>query len=204
MIFNVKPSPYLLVVDDERVVLATLEMGLTRAGYSIGTAESVEEAEAALANKRPDLVILDVNLSGRNGLDLAEELSIDQIPFLMLSAYSEMETVERATQYGALGYLVKPVDTRQLIPAIEAALVRAEDISSLQATGQQLQSALDSEREISIAIGITMVKYRLDRKAAFELLRKTARNQRRKLTVLAAEIISASETLNFGNHGSID
>jgi len=97
-----------------------------------------------------------------------------------------------------LAYLVKPVDTPQLVPAIRAALARAGDIHGLEATERQLQQALNSEREISIAIGITMVQYRLDRKAAFELLRKTARSQGRKLAVLAAEVIGASETLNLG------
>lgn len=205
MISDVKSSPYLLLVDDERIVLATLGMGLIRAGYLVSTAESVEEAETILANgDRPDLVILDVNLPGKSGLDLAEELSIGHIPFLMLSAYNDSQIVHQAAKHGALGYLVKPVDTRQLVPAIESALIRAEEFKGLQTTGQQLQNALDNERQISVAIGITMEKYHLDRSAAFDLLRKTARGQRRKLAALAAEVIQASETLNFGNQQPID
>ena len=190
----------ILLVDDDRLVLSTLSRGLTGAGYSVNTAESVNDAEAFLASgERPNLAILDVNMPGRSGLELAERLrSFDHIPFLLLTAYSDKEIVDRATACGALGYLVKPVDTPQLLPAIKAALARAEEIQSLQATGRQLQEALDSEREISIAIGITMMQYRLDRKAAFELLRKTARSQNRKLAELAADVIKASETLNLG------
>ncbi len=118
---------------------------------------------------------------------------------MLLTAYSDQLIVEQAAAYGALGYLVKPVDTRQLVPAIEAALARATELRSLRMTGQQLQNALNSEREISVAVGITMVQYRLGRKAAFDLLRKTARNQRRKLAELAIEIINASEALNLGS-----
>jgi len=190
----------ILLVDDDRLVLSTLSMGLVRAGHRVITASSTDDAEALLVSgERPDLAILDVRMPGTSGLELAERLrSLDHIPFMLLTAYSDQETVDRATACGALGYLVKPVDTPQLIPAIKAALARARDIHGLEATERQLQRALNNEREISIAIGITMVQYRLDRKAAFELLRKTARNQGRKLAVLAVEVISASEALNLG------
>lgn len=191
----------LLLVDDERLVLATLSQGLSRAGYMVNTAESVDEAETALASgERPDLVILDVSMPGRNGLELAERLRLfDHIPFMLLTAYSDQEIVEQAATCGALGYLVKPVDTRQLVPSIEAALARATELRGLRATGQQLQKALDKERDISIAIGITMMQYRLGRKAAFELLRKNARSQRRSLAELAMDVVKASETLNLGS-----
>lgn len=191
----------LLLVDDERLVLATLGQGLSRAGYTVSTAESVDEAEATLASgERPDLVILDVSMPVRNGLELAERLRLfDHIPFMLLTAYSDQQIVEQAASSGALGYLVKPVDTRQLVPAIEAALARATELRSLRITGQQLQNALDKERDISIAIGITMAQYRLGRRAAFELLRKNARNQRRSLAELAMDVIKASETLNLGS-----
>lgn len=190
----------ILLVDDDRLVSSTLTMGLGRAGYRVLAAESVEEAEAILASgERPDLAILDVRMPGASGLELADRLrSLDHVPFMLLTAYGDQETVDRATASGALGYLVKPIDTPQLIPAIQAALARARDIHGLQATERQLQRALDSEREISIAIGITMLQYHLDRKAAFELLRKSARDKGRKLSELAVDVISASETLNLG------
>lgn len=198
---NINSKHSLLLVDDERLVLATLAQGLSRAGYTVSTAESVDEAEATLASgERPELVILDVSMPGRSGLELAERLhAFDYIPFLLLTAYSDQEIVEQAAACGALGYLVKPVDTRQLVPAIEAALARAAELRSLRMTGQQLQNALDRERDISIAIGIAMVQYRLGRKAAFELLRKTARSQRRNLAELSMEVIRASEALNLGD-----
>jgi response regulator NasT len=190
----------ILLVDDDRLVLVTLAQGLTLAGYNVSSVESVDDAEALLASgERPDLAILDVSMPGRSGLELAERLrSLDHIPFMLLTAFNDHEIVEQAAICGALGYLVKPVDTPQLVPAIESALARAAEFRDLRTAGQQLQNALDSEREISIAIGITMMQYRLDRKAAFELLRKTARSQRRKLAELAMDVINASEALNLG------
>jgi response regulator NasT len=116
---------------------------------------------------------------------------------MMLSAYSDTHLVEQATECGALGYAVKPLDVLQLVPAIEAALARANELQALRAARQQLQAALDGERDISIAVGITMMQYRLKRSDAFELLRKSARTRRRKMADLAREIIHAGEALNL-------
>lgn len=182
---------HLLLVDDDRLVLSTLNMGLQHAGYRVSTAESAEEAEVLLVGGvRPDLAIVDIRMGGQDGLNLARRLrELDHIPFVMLSAYSEQHMIGQASQLGALGYLVKPLDISQLLPAIEAALARANELQGLRDTRAQLQAALDAERDISVAIGITMAQQQLPRQEAFDLLRKTARNQRRKLAELAADII---------------
>lgn len=191
----------LLLVDDDRLILAIFAKYLAKVGYCVNTAESADDGEAMLAGGvRPDLVILDVNMPGRSGLELAERLlSFDHIPFMLLTAYTEQNIIEQATVCGALGYLVKPVLMRQLVPAIEAALARAADIRGLRSSEQQLQNTLDSDREINIAIGITMAHYKLDRKEALELLRKTARSQRCKLGEQAIKVISAQVTLDHGD-----
>ena len=192
-----KSRKRLLVVDDDRLVLAILGDGLASAGYEVSSAESAEDAEAWLASgQRPDLAILDVRMQGRDGLHLARRLhELDHIPFMMLSAYSDAQTVDQATRSGALGYAVKPVDIVQLVPAIEAAMARADELQDLRQTRQQLQQALDVERNISVAIGILMMDGRVRRNDAFALLRDTARNRRCKLAELAAEVVAAREAL---------
>lgn len=193
----------LLLIDDDRLVLSVIANGLTHAGYRVSTAESAEDAEALLAGgERPDLAILDVRMPGMSGLHLAQRLhELDHIPFMMLSAYSDQEIVEQATRCGALGYAVKPLDISQLIPAIEAAVARADELQDLRETRQQLQKALDAERNISVATGITMMEYRLKRSAAFALLRDSARKQRRKLAEVADDVVKAREVLNLeGTH----
>jgi two-component system, response regulator PdtaR len=188
----------LLLVDDDRLVLVTLAQGLSDKGYKVYTAESVDDAEVLLSSgERPDLAIIDVNMPGKNGLYLAERLlSFDHIPFIFLSAYSDQSFVERATEYGALGYLIKPIDSPQLVPTIEAALARSKELRHLKKSESDLQAALDNERLISVAIGITMMQYRLERKAAFELLRNAARSQRRKLAEIATDAVAAVEKLH--------
>ena len=188
---------HLLLVDDDRLILSTVASGLRQVGYSVSCAESVDDAEALLSGgARPDLVILDVHMPNRDGLVLAHRLRhLEHIPFVMFSAFSDTKTVETATQLGALGYMVKPLDIYQMVPTIEAALVQASELRHLQDTGVQLQKALDAERDISVAIGITMMQQHLSRSAAFNLLRQSSRGQRRKLADLARDVIAATEVL---------
>jgi two-component system, response regulator PdtaR len=189
----------ILLVDDDRLVLLTLARGLSSKGYRVITADSAEEAETLLiGGERPGLAVLDVNLPGKSGLDLAQRLQmLDQIPFIFLSAYSDQEFIETANKYGALSYLLKPIDPEQLMPVVESALARAVELKLLKASERSLQNALKMEREISLAIGVTMMQYHLGRKEAFELLRNTARSRRIKLASLATEVIAAAETLNL-------
>lgn len=191
--------PHLMLVDDDRLILATLAGGLRRAGYQVSTAESVDDAEALLAGGlRPDLAVVDVSMPGRSGVELAERLQgLDRIPFLMLSAYSDAPTVDRCSDLGALGYLVKPLDLTQIKPAIQAALQRARELEALRKAHTQLQTALDNDRDINVAIGITMMQYQLTRTATFELLRRAARSQRRKLSEVATEALQSAERLHL-------
>lgn len=197
---NRAPSPpHLLLVDDDRLVLSTLTMGLQQSGYRVSNAESTEEAEVFLASgERPDLAILDIRMSGASGLKLAERLQqLDHIPFVILSAYSDQPMIDCATKLGALAYLVKPMDIPKLVPSLEAALARANELQALRETRQQLQAALDAERNINVAVGITMMQYRLKRAEAFAMLRNAARVRRIKLAALANDIVLAGEALNL-------
>lgn len=190
------PAPAdILLVDDDRLVLATLSHGLRHAGYRVCAVDSAQEAELLLAaGQRPDLVILDVRMPGYSGLQLAQRLRLlDHVPFLMLSAFNDMETVQQASACGALSYLVKPIDMDQLIPAVAAALARASELQGLHGERQQLQTALDGERHISVAVGILMAQKKLTRDAAFNVLRNIARAQRCKLVRVAGDVIQDHE-----------
>lgn len=189
----------ILLVEDDRLILSTIGSGLVRAGYIVGTAESVDEAENWLEkNNRPDIVILDVHMPGRNGLELTKRLSdLNKIPFILLTAYSEPEVVIQANESGAMGYLVKPVDITQLIPAIKTAISRSRELECLRGTTQNLQIALDADRSVSVAVGIIMDQRGLGQKEALSQLRKTARSNHTNLSDLANKIINSREILNL-------
>ena len=112
----------ILVVDDNRLVLATLTDGLTRAGYHVIDADNGDDAILLAREHRPDLALLDIRMEGKSGFDVAQYLRSQQrMPFMFLSAFSDEDTVAQVKALGAVAYLVKPLDIRQIVPAVEAA-----------------------------------------------------------------------------------
>lgn len=187
----------LLLIDDDRLVLTTVCSGLRQAGYEVYGAASGDEGLHLAAEQQPDLALLDMRMNGLSGLDVARRLREDMdIPFMFLSAFGDDETVELATELGALGYLVKPLDISQLVPAIKAALRRAAEIRDMRDNEAHLSTALQTNRVINTAVGIVMERMRVDRKAALQILRERARSNRVKLISVADSILSAVELLS--------
>jgi len=181
----------ILLVEDDRLVLYSLARGLRDAGFDIIEADSGEMAMQLCSNNRPDLAILDMHLPGMSGIDIAQWLKATlDVPFLFLSAYSDSETVESAGELGALGYLVKPLDVAQVIPAIRTALLRAQEIQKLQQSEIDLNTALKSSRSISMAIGILIPRYDGDAEETFEALRNYCRSNRKRMVDVAEQIVS--------------
>ena len=191
-----------LVVDDDRVMLESLARGLRKAGYAVHEATSGEQALQLAQGTGLDLAILDMRMPGMSGLELAMALrERAPVPFMFASVHGDDDIVRSAASHGALGYLIKPVDSAQLVPAVEAALARARDIRRLEETEAQLTQALATSREASIVIGILMERYGVGRQEAFDMLRDHARTQRRKVSEVAEELLRAAETLSLRKAG---
>jgi response regulator NasT len=187
---------HILVVDDDRLVLAALAEGLRAAGYRVTGAASGDDALATAGRDVPDLALLDMRMPGMGGIELGKRLREQAgVPFLYLSAYGDQDIVRQAAEEGALGYLVKPLDIQQIVPSIEAALTRAREISKLRESEAQLNTALTGSREISMAVGLLMIRDRLNREQAFDLLRDNARSQRRPVAEVANELLASAENL---------
>lgn len=189
----------ILLVDDDPITLATINQLLIKAGYETALATSGNEALEVAANFRPELALLDVMMSGMSGIELAKHLrETSNIPFMFISAHAEAEIVRQATEYGAVGYLLKPFDMAQIIPAFEAALGRADDIKRLRNSEANLTIALNSSRETAMAVGLLMVKFGVNREMAFEVLRSYSRSNRQKMNDVAEDLLAAEEmSANF-------
>lgn len=200
-------SRRLLVVDDDPLILSFVSSILRHAGYHTVQASSAEEALPLALENPPDLALLDVTMPGMSGIELAQRLQQEgAIPAMFLSAHGEMDVVREATTYGAVGYLVKPVEAAQIVPAVEAALARADEIKRLRRSEVNLTAALAAGRETSMAVGVLMARFGADRDTAFEVLRERARAQRRKINEVATEVLEAEEVLSrfhqaFREHG---
>jgi len=188
----------LLLADDDRLILSTMGQGLRDAGYQILEATDGKAAVDICERSQPDLAILDIRMPGMSGVEAAHLIrEKTQTPFIFLSAYGDKEVVQLAVQEGALAYLVKPVDIPQIVPTIEAALARAAELAELRTSTHNLSSALDMNRETSMAVGLVMERYRVNRDTAFKILRNYARSERLKLNQLAANLLNAAETITI-------
>jgi DNA-binding response OmpR family regulator len=202
-VLPVDPSRRLiLLVDDDIHLLALLSKMLQMANYDVRIATSAPMALGMLADggREPDLAIFDIQMPGMSGLELARHVRANSaIPFLFLSASDTETSVRSATEQGAVGYLVKPIELNQLLPTVIAGLARGDEIRGLRDSEERLGQALQTGRETGMAVGVLMERYRLDRETAFRVLRDQARSSQRKLNDVARELLDAGELLNSFN-----
>ncbi len=184
----------LLIADDDRVVLFTLAEGLRECGFDVTEARDGLRALELCQQTCFDLALLDIRMPGLDGLELARRLRDETpVPFLFFSAYDDEALVKDAVEIGALGYLIKPLDVRSILPTLRTALARSRDIEALLRRQEGLQGALNSNRVIATAIGMVMRDLGIDQDSAFNRLRKHARDNSRKLEDIAREIIERGE-----------
>lgn len=190
----------ILLIDRDSALVSNITAMLEKAGYSIINTDSKNDALSISLDVHPDLGIFEARGDEFCYLDLAKELyQKHDIPFIVISDCENSETINKAVFSGALSYLLKPIHMGQLLPVIESALQRANDIRRLQNAEQTLSSAIQTARVISAAIGIMMERFRLTNKMAFEILRAEARSNQKKIIEIANEILMASETVNQFN-----
>lgn len=196
-----EPKPLILVVDDDRLVLATLVAGLKQAEFDVIEADNGDDAILLARKHRPALAILDMRMQGKSGMDVARYLAANtSTGFMFLSAFGDADIIDEATKLGALGYLVKPIDVKQIVPAVRAALARLQE-SPLQPRPPSSRPATivpapAPQRDQFVAIGILMERLRLDYDRALEALRAQARAEGRAVDDLAARMVEAANRLN--------
>ncbi|WP_374338807.1 nitrogen regulation protein NR(I) [Leeia sp.] len=112
------------IVDDDRSIRWVFEKALSRAGISCQSFAEVSSARDALATQVPQVLISDIRMPGENGLDFLRELRQQQpqLPVIIMTAYSDLESAVAAFQHGAFEYLPKPFDVDQAVALIERAL----------------------------------------------------------------------------------
>lgn len=190
-------KPQILLADDDRVIRVTFANSLRNRDFDVIEAGDGQSAIEIGCDLHPDLAIMDFRLPDISGAEVARELQQKaNVPSVFLSAYADEEFVEKATSAGALGYLVKPIDVEHVLPTINSALQRAQEIKQLKDTEEQLSTALEQGRETSVAIGVLMQEYHITSEQAFDMLRGQARSQRRKVASVASELVQAVNNLN--------
>ena len=192
----------ILVVDDDRLVLATLAHGLAAAGYEIIDADNGDDAILLARAHKPDLALLDIRMEGKSGFDVAAYLrEYCQMPFMFLSAFSDDETVAQVKALGAVAYLVKPLDIGQIVPVVEAAFAQLSKRQVDAANTGRAQADDALAQTVAMAVGVLMHRYSLPRAAALERLQRLATAESRPLQVQAERLLEAVELLSKPGEG---
>lgn len=194
----------ILVVDDDRLVLATVTHGLARAGYEVIDADNGDDAILLAREHRPDLALLDIRMEGKSGFDVADYLRASLgTPFMFLSAFADDATVAQVKALGAVAYLVKPLDIAQIVPTVEAAL---SSVRSRRIAPAPLQSPSPAPAPASpgnpladpvpVAVGVLMHRYSLPRGEALSRLHRLAEADGRSVHAQASALLDAVELLS--------
>ena len=190
-------SATVLLVDDDRLVLATVAAGLTQAGFEVLQADNGDDAILLAGRHKPRLAILDMRMPGTSGLDVARHLAAHTgTGFMFISAFGDQQIVAEATRLGALGYLVKPLEIKQIVPAVKEALARLAAIERPGAAAQSQLPSLPRTRDEWIAVGIMMERLHLDQERAIDALQAQARTERCAVEALASSVVETTNRLN--------
>ncbi len=156
-----------------------------------GEARDGEEAVRLARQLEPDLAIMDVKMPKLDGIDAARKILDERpIPIVMLTAYGQDELVSRAVEAGVFGYLVKPFRESDLLPAIQTARARHDELAALREEAESLSEALAARKAIERAKGLLMEKEGLSEQDAFARLRKASQVSGRPLKVVAEAVVA--------------
>ncbi len=187
------PAPRrVLLAEDEALIRLDLKEMLQEEGYEVvGEVGDGESAIKSAEQLRPDLVILDVKMPGMDGITAAERIAGSRIaPVVILTAFSQRDLVERARDAGAMAYLVKPFQKRDLLPAIEMAVSRHAEIVSLESEVSTLGERLEARKIVERAKGVLQAEHGLTEPEAFRWIQRTSMNRRSTMRSVAEAIIA--------------
>lgn len=188
--------PRVLVAEDEALIRLDLAEMLKEEGYEvIGQAIDGHEAVEMAERLKPDLVIMDVKMPGRDGIDAASEIAQKRIaPIVILTAFSQRDLVERARDAGAMAYLVKPFSINDLIPAIEVAVSRFNEIAELEREVATLADRLETRKLVERAKGLLQTKQGMTEPEAFKWIQRAAMDRRTTMKRVAEVVLETLDT----------
>jgi AmiR/NasT family two-component response regulator len=185
----------ILIADDEPVIRMGLKTMLEEHGYKVvGEAPDGEQAVTLAGKSNPDLIFMDIKMPGLDGIAAASTIMArSPKPIILLTAWSERDLVQRAQEAGVLAYLVKPVREAELIPAIEVAIARFQELRALQQEVGTLKDTLETRKLVERAKGILMKSEGVDEQEAFLRIQQQSRNTRTAMREIARAILVSDE-----------
>ena len=179
-----------VVVEDEALIRMDVVSTLEEAGFEIlGQGADGEEAISLATELTPDLVVMDIKMPKLDGISAAEKIAELKIPVVLLTAFSQTDLVSRAAEAGAMAYVTKPFKPRDLLPAIQVALARHEELMSLESEIADLSDRLETRKMMDRAKGLLMSKMKLSEPEAFRWIQKASMDRRLSMAQVAKAVI---------------
>lgn len=187
-----------LVIDDHEPSRAHLVTILRECGYEIAGEGSSGKLASTLAHRAaPEVILMAVGLADLDGIEAAREImKNDPLPIVLITSHYDTSTVERAKNAGVMGYLVKPLRSAELSPAIELAMGRFKEYVSLQLENSTLKENLEARKLIERAKGLLMEQRKVSEEQAYSLLKKASMNLRKPMADVAEAILLAGGVLS--------
>lgn len=183
----------ILIADDESIIRMGLKAMLQELGHEVLAARNGREALNMARSQRPDMAILDIKMPYTDGLQAAKILGRTQpMPILLLTAYSEQDLIEQATDLPIHGYLIKPIAPAALSAAIAVAQKRYAETISLATRAVKLEQTLATRKLVDRAKGKLMATG-LSEADAHQLLQQVARQQQQSLAVVAQQVLDGDD-----------
>lgn len=182
----------ILICEDETLIRLDLRALVEGAGFVVaGEARDGAEAVAQAAATEPDLILMDVKMPELDGISAARQILAERpVPIVMVTAFSDQELVRSAAEAGAFGYLVKPFRGDDLLPAIETARARHDELEELRRRGDSLATALETRKVIDRAKGLLMTHHGIPEQEAYARLRTASQNTGKPIRQLAEALIA--------------
>jgi response regulator NasT len=181
----------ILVAEDESLIRLDIVETLIEAGYDVvANVGDGEEALAMAADHEPDLAILDVKMPKLDGISVAAKLQEMSIPVVMLTSFSDADLVKSATEAGAMAYVVKPFGANDLLPAIQIALSRGQELIDLEAEIADLSERLETRKLLDRAKGVLQIKMKLTEPEAYRWMQKASMDRRLTIAQVAETVIT--------------
>jgi response regulator NasT len=179
-----------LVAEDEAIIRMDVVATLSDAGVEVvGEVADGEEAVNLALQLEPDVVVMDIKMPKLDGISAAERLAEKKIPVVLLTAFSQADLVARAVQAGALAYITKPFKPADLIPAIQIAMARNEELVALEQEISDLSDRLETRKLMDRAKGLLMSKMKLSEPEAFRWIQKASMDKRLSMAQVAKAVI---------------